>query len=171
MPQYGLSGVYSQMKHYNKLILGIFIVLTIMIITSCSSVVNYQNSIFQDENKIVENVDSYTYRSRIGKSRGNKYDVKFASFSGMDTIYKIKSDGENDVVFAFESVIEDGEFKVVLITPDDEIINLVNGTKEGNERIKIKEGVNRIKLVGKKAKGEIKLKIDSGEDIAIKRVD
>ena len=68
------------MKHYNKLILGIFIVLTIMIITSCSSVVNYQNSIFQDENKIVENVDSYTYRSRIGKSRGNKYDVNLLPF-------------------------------------------------------------------------------------------
>ena len=46
----------------------------------------------------------------------------------------------------------------MLITPDDEIINLVNGTKEGNERIKIKEGVNRIKLVGKKPKGKLSLK-------------
>lgn len=48
----------------------------------------------------------------------------------MDTIFKITSDGQNDVVINFEAVITKGDFKVVLITPDDEVINILHGTKK-----------------------------------------
>jgi len=70
-----------------------------MAITSCSFVTNYQKSIFDDENKIADEGDSYTYSTRQGKSAGNEANIKFASFSGMDTIFEITSTGENDVVF------------------------------------------------------------------------
>ena len=159
------------MKICNKLVLGILVMLAIMNITGCSSVANYKNSIFDDESKIINQGDSYTYLTRLGKSIGNEAGIEFTSFSGTDTIYRIVSDGENAVVFSFESIVDKGDFKVVLITPDDEVINIVDGIKEGSETILLKEGTSRIKLVGKKAKGEIKLKIESGENVDIKGAD
>lgn len=159
------------MRSYNKLILWMLVILVVINITACNSVVKYQNSIFHDKSKIVREGDSYTYKSKIGNGRGDEYDIKFTSFSGMETIYMIESDGENDVIVAFEAIVKDGEFKVVLITPDDEIINIVNGTDEGNKTIKIKEGVNRIKLVGKKAKGDISIKIHAEDGVKIKKID
>src|SRR5690554_3724397 len=104
------------MKQYNRLALGILVILAVIMITSCSSVADDQNSIFYDDSKIVKQADSYTYLTQTGKRTEKETNTKFTSFSGMDTIYKIKSDGENEIVFAFESVIEDGEFKVVVIT-------------------------------------------------------
>lgn len=159
------------MRSYNKLILWMLVILVVIIIVACNSVARYQSSIFYDESKIVREADSYTYRSKIGNGRGNEYDIKFASFSGMETIYRIESDGENDVIVAFEAIVQEGEFKVVLITPDDEVINIVNGTDEGNQTIKIKEGVSRIKLVGKKARGNISIKIHAEDGVKIKKID
>ena len=159
------------MRSYNKLILWMLVILVVMNIAACNSVVKYQSSIFHDESKIVREADSYTYGSRTSNSRGNEYDIKFASFSGMETIYRIESDGENDVIVAFEAIVQEGEFKVVLITPDDEVINIVNGTDEGNQTIKIKEGVSRIKLVGKKAKGEVSIKIHAEDGVKIEKID
>lgn len=162
------------MKAYNKWVLGILIAFAILITAGCSSVARYQNSIFHDQDKIVKEADSYKYLARIsnnGKGNNNEYDVKFTSFSGMDTIYTIKSQGENDVEFTCKSVVEDGEFKAVLITPDDEVIEIVNGTEEVNKTITIKDGLNRIKLVGRKAKGQISIEINAPEDVHIKKVD
>ncbi|NLI61301.1 MAG: hypothetical protein GX375_07730 [Clostridiales bacterium] len=163
------------MRTYSKLMLGILLTLAIMIVSGCSSVTLYQNSIFDDEKKIAKDADSYLYVSRVGskieEGKENENHVKFIGFTGMDTIYKINSQGENDLLFTFESTIEDGAFKVVLVSPDDKILNIVDDTKEGNQTVKITEGVSRVKLVGKKAKGEISIKIDWTEGVDIKRVD
>ena len=159
------------MKRYNKLLLGALAILVAMAITSYNSVTNYQKGIFDDENKIAEEGDSYTYSIRQGKSAGNEANIKFTSFWGMDTVFEITSAGENDVVFNFESVIDNGDFKVVLITPDNEVVNILEGTKKVSETISLKDGTSRIKLVGRKARGEIKIKIDSGENVDIKGTD
>jgi len=154
----------------NKLILSILLVAT-MLIMGCSFVSNYQKSIFDDEKKIIKDSDSYTYGIRKGNATGNEFNIKFSSFTGMETIFKLKSDGENHIIVDYESVVKDGQFKVVLITPDDEVIDIVNATKEGKEKFDLKDGVSRIKLVGKKAKGEISIKIDSSDNVEIKRVE
>lgn len=162
------------MKGYNKLALIALATLVAVVITGCSPVTNhhrivdYQKNVFDDENKIVVQGDSYTYSTKKGKCIGNEADLKFASFSGMDTIFKITSDGQNDVVINFEAVITKGDFKVVLITPDDEVINILHGTKKGSETIALKEGTSRIKLVGKNANGKIRIKIVSEENVYIK---
>ena len=125
------------------------VILVVIIIVACNSVARYQSSIFYDESKIVREADSYTYRSKIGNGRGDEYDIKFTSFSGMETIYMIESGGENDVIVDFKAIVKDGEFKVVLITPDDEIINIVNGTDEGSKTIKIKKELTALSLLVK----------------------
>ena len=44
----------------------------------------------------------------------------------------------------------------------------MNGTDEGNTTITLKEGVSHIKLVGKKAKGEVSIKIHAEDGVKIK---
>ena len=159
------------MRSCNKLVLGILVMLAIMINAGCSSVVSHQDSIFDNDSKIIAQGDSHTYKSRLGNITDKETEIKFNSFSGSDTIYRIISDGESDAIFNFSSISDKGDFKVVLITADDEIINIVNGRGEGSESISIEDGTSRVKLIGKKAKGEIKLKIESGENVDIKVVD
>jgi len=146
-------------------------ILIIMFITGCSLASDYQNSIFVDDSKIIKEADSYVYGSRRGQVEGNQSNLEFINFTGMETIYKIKSHGKNDVVFVFDSIIKDGDFKVVVIPPDDEVINIINDTQEGSETVQIKEGISRVKLVGRKAKGEVTLKIDSNDNIEVEQVD
>ena len=108
-------GEIFKVRSYNKLILWMLVILVVINIAACNLWL-VPKSIFHDESKIVREADSYTYGSRTGNGRGNEYDIKFTSFSGMETIYRIKSDRENDVIVDFEAIVEDGEFKVVLIT-------------------------------------------------------
>lgn len=42
---------------------------------------------------------------------------------------------------------------------DDKIINVLNGTERGSKEIIFKEGINRIKFLGRKAKGKIDIDI------------
>lgn len=147
------------MKRHNK-VFFVFLIFIIITITGCNSVTNYQNSVFDDEDKIVEDKDSYTYKKRIGKTVENEIDLKFSLFTGIETINRIKVNEEKEIIFTFQSTIDDGDFKVVLITPEDEIINILEGTSEGTESITLKKGTSKIKLVGKKAKGEVKINFE-----------
>lgn len=159
------------MKNISKRMLVIIVILTAIIITGCSSAARYQDSIFDDEEKIISDGDSYTYKQRIGNNSKDKLDIKYTSFSGMETIYKITTKEESEITFDFESEVEKGDFKAVLIMPDDQVINIINGAQEGNETLQLKEGTSRLKLVGSKAKGHIKINIKPSKDIEIKKVD
>jgi hypothetical protein len=158
------------MNGLDKKLLIIIILLLSVIIAGCSPSVRYQNSIFDDEEKIIANRDSFTYRHRIGNNSEDELDLKYASFSGIETVYKITTEEKNNVTFDFESEVEKGDFKVVLITPDSQVVDIIHGTHEGSETIPIKEGISKIKLVGKRAKGHIKIKISADKDVEVEEV-
>lgn len=138
----------------------IILVLTAIVMTGCTSGSRYQKSVFNDDDKIINGEDSYTYKKRIGNMVKDRIDMKFGTFTGIDTVNKIKAEKDDDIVIKFESKIDKGDFKVVLITPDDKIINILEGTSEGTKTIPIKKGLNRIRVVGKEAKGKVKIEID-----------
>lgn len=146
------------MKKYSRLILFILIIIVSMTIVGCNST-DYQSSIFDDENEIVKKTNSYTYRSKKGTAEDDKINLEFASFTGKDTVYKIRVDKESKVTFHFDSKIDKGDFKVVVVTPHDKIINVLNGTERGSKEIILEEGTNRIKFLGRRAKGKIDIDI------------
>lgn len=155
------------MKNYYKLIIPLLALFITTSIAGCKSISRYQESIFNDEKKIVKEGDSHTYKTRLGSIKNNETDIKFTSFTGSETIYKFKADEENNITFNFNSTINNGDFKVVLITPEDEIINIIYGQEEGSETILLKKGISRMKLVGNKANGEINIYIDAEKEIKI----
>lgn len=133
--------------------LFLLVIAMMMGLVGCNAMEKKQNSIYDNDEKIIQQVDSYTYTKRISTTRNNVTKMRFQSFSGMETIYRKKH--VESVVFEYDISIQDGDFKVVLVTPEKEVVTLVDGSEKGSEIIELKNGENKIKIVGKAAKGTI----------------
>lgn len=102
--------------------------------------------------------DSCTYLYSKGTNESGDTDISF-KFSGMDTIWCINSKKEVDVVFKYNSVIKEGNFKIVLINTDDSISEIIDSSEEGEITHLINPGKTRIKIVGNKVSGSLKLRL------------
>lgn len=107
--------------------------------------------------------DNCTYLYSKGTNESGDTDISFR-FSGMDTIWGINSRKEIDVVFKYNSVIKDGDFKVVLINPDESISEILNGSEEGEITHLIKPGKTKVMIVGNKVSGSLKLRLCYNKD-------
>lgn len=116
------------------------------------------NKLFNDNNKIALNSDTYSIISKSGTNKDNKTNLNF-EFSGTDTIWEIESMKETKVTLSFKSKIENGKYKLVLITPSNDVITLCNKSSKKNKEITLKPGKTKIKMVGLSAKGNLNLEI------------
>jgi len=120
------------------------------------------DKIYDDNEWIAGEGDSYTYLFRVATKINNKSQMKF-NMSGMETLWEIEASKDNFIDIEYSSKISRGNFKVVLISPDNNLQTVFEGTGEGTIRAEILEGVNRIKVVGKNAKGSINIILISNE--------
>ncbi|MGL4731398.1 MAG: lipoprotein [Clostridium sp.] len=131
---------------------------------------NYQKSIYENDSKIIEKSDSYSYFNQVRSNIDGTLKSKF-KFTGMDTIYNLNTKDGGTISINYNANIISGKFKLVLINPDDEVTTIVEGTGKGTKKISLGNGESRLKLVGKNAKGDIKLSIDAKDDIEIEYLD
>lgn len=148
----------------------IFIVLSLSLfllgVGGCN-VSDYQKSIYSDNSKIAKEADSYTFNNRIGSTNKNETNIEFSAFTGMETIWIIEVKEEGSVSVNYESKIENGDFKTVLISPNGVLTNIFEQSKSGTSTLNLQKGKNRIKIVGNDAKGEVTLLIKIDEDMQI----
>lgn len=145
----------------------LFVLLVIFNVRGCSNFSSYQREIFDDNNKIISQSDSYSFRNRVGRTLGNESNIEFSFFTGMETIWKINASEKEDIRIEYNSSISEGDFKIVLITPENEVINIISQSGEGNKIIQLNKGSSRFKIIGRDAKGEIEIKIEGGENIKL----
>jgi uncharacterized protein YxeA len=124
------------------------------------------DDIYDNNNKITSIADSYAYRNRIGKNKNNETNLSF-QLSGMETLWEIKSDNESSILVDYFSQIQKGKLKLVIIQPDDSVQTIFEGSGEEKVEVLLKKGSNRIKVVGKNAKGEINFKILASDDLRV----
>lgn len=161
----------------NKKILTItitVIIVSIIIIGAVSFFIsnyggNYKKNIYGDNSKIITEYDTYSYNRQVCNNTDGKLKSKFR-FTGMDTIYKLDSEDGGVASIKYNVNITSGKFKIVLINPNDEITTVIEGTGEGTKDIELSSGESRIKLVGKDAKGEIEIDIDSNDYVKTNHV-
>jgi hypothetical protein len=159
------------LKLRNKVILCICILCLIGIIFSYSACDERKN-IYNNNNKILQDWDSYKYNSRICTSNSrDETNIKYSGFSGDDTIYILESKEDGEVTFNFDSIVNSGDFKAVLINPQKEMENIFEGTESGNKTIKLVKGKYRFKIVGRNAKGEISISTNKNNYIVITNCD
>lgn len=149
------------------IIVGVVASKVIIILESDKLGANERN-IYNNEEKILSERDSYSYLRKKLKDEENSINFKFVEFTGIDTAYDITCDKEIFVNLEYESEILKGEFKVLLITSNNEIVNILEGSNKGNNNIKIPTGDSKIRIVGNKSTGNLKINITSTNDMEIK---
>jgi hypothetical protein len=155
-------------KRNRKLIIFSLTVILLVTLTGCR-VSDYQSSIYNDNSKIIKQADSYNFKNRIGSTSNDKSEMKFGTFYGVDSIWSIDAKADDIVNIEYDLKIERGNFKVVLISPDNKVTTIAEGNKSGKEELKLQDGKSRVKVVGNNAKGAIKLSAKGGENVKIRK--
>ncbi|MCM0649139.1 hypothetical protein NBE98_12210 [Clostridium swellfunianum] len=146
-----------------------FLLLAGLVLSGCT-VSDFQKTVYNDDAKIAKKADSYNFKSRVGTTTSHRSEIKFGTFYGMDTLWSIDAKEQTEVTVDYDIKIEKGDFKVVLIGPDNKVITIVDGGKTGKQGIKVQKGNSRIKIVGRDAKGNIKIDITGDKNLKIKKL-
>lgn len=151
-----------------KLIALFLFCLAIVSLSGCSA---DRNSIYDDDKKIIKSADNSLSQMSVYNRSDNNFTMTARAFTGAKTVWSYNAKEEGDVTFSYSlSVSEGGNAKLVLITPDDEVIILsenVDNTvtdEMQSQTVSLKKGKHRIKIVGyDDPKLTLLLSVDVGE--------
>ncbi len=135
-------------KHF--ILLNLFL---LVLLFGCSNVA-IQKNVFDKDDEIIKQGDSYSYYSRLGTVSENTVNLSFKNFYGAETIFTIQDLEILNIEISYE--VSKGRFKVVLIDPNDEITII-----DESAVINLLEGEYRMKIVGDDATGNIDMTISS----------
>jgi len=116
-----------------------------------------QRKAFDSDKYVVKQVDSFTYAERVGRTVNSATDILFRSFSGTDTIVYIMAEAGDELILTYNSIISEGEFRIVLISPINDVSNILIHSEKGEKSFILEEGVSRIKFVGRESSGSVNL--------------
>lgn len=147
----------------------IFIAIIIIIVSlfiGCGN--SAVNNIYNDNNKIKSEADTFSLNESEETIESGVYKGKL-KLSGSGTIWTYESNEDIDLKVPYTLSVKNGKAKIVLISPDNKVINLVENTNKAtidgttSLTVPIKKGDNRIKVVGyEKADIDIELHIEKG---------
>ncbi|MBU1142425.1 MAG: hypothetical protein KKH92_02135 [Firmicutes bacterium] len=126
--------------------------LSLLILSGCVYVAD-SKKIYDDNEKIVTEGDTYTFIDRIGDVLEDEASLEVKGFYGTETIYTFENIEE--ITITITQDVNKGRFKVVLINPQNEI-TVLNGTST----ITMSDGKYRIKIVGENAFATIDITIE-----------
>ncbi|EHI98989.1 hypothetical protein CDLVIII_2333 [Clostridium sp. DL-VIII] len=143
----------------------------IIFISGCN--MNYNRAtvysdIYNDNDKIAKTSKDHIYTtSSITKNSDQNLSLKYSGFLGVDAIWNINSKDDGEITLDYDSNVNSGDFKVVLVNPNKEIENILVGTDHGSKTLKLSNGKYVLKLVGNNANGNIKLTISQSKNAEI----
>ncbi|GAA4653148.1 hypothetical protein GCM10023142_02860 [Anaerocolumna aminovalerica] len=142
------------------------VAIALLVLTGCTS--NLMNSIYNNEEKITSDTNSYNLNEAEQKIEEQKFSGTI-EFEGMDTIWTFNSEEDTEIDMTYLFKVSRGKAKLVLISPDETLTTLIETTKNSDAKdyavnqIPIKKGLNRIKLVAaNNAKIEFDININYG---------
>lgn len=157
------------MSFYKRVICFIILLPTLLLFSGCFGF--NMSGIYEDDTKIAAKADSRSFSHRLGSTSDNQSKITYDGFTGAETIWNIESESDGSITIEYNSQVDKGDFKLVIIDPQNKVENIFEYSGEGTEIIDIKKGKSRIKIVGKESKGEFSLKINKYNDgIVIRKV-
>ena len=128
------------------------------------------NEKYDDNEALVKSGDSNSTRGASSTKIGNRLSVLRTTMTGSRTLWRYSTNNDIDVTFSYSlSVTDGGKAKLVLITPDDEVIILAENTDNTtynemhSQTVSLRKGTNRIKIVGYDApQFDLVLSVDVG---------
>ena len=117
-----------------------------------------QGNIYDDDNIIARDSDSYNYHNRQGSVVNNVAEIK-CDLTGMDTLWSFTEQATKEMTLKYDIKLAKGDFKVVLVKPNKEVEVLVEGAGTGDISFTLESGKSAIKIVGRKSSVDLYLKI------------
>lgn len=139
----------------------------LFIFSGCSSVSREQKSMYNDNSLITKEGDTYNFTNRVGEIDDSKIEIKYGKFYGSQTIWIIEVEKQGEIEFDFNSKVNSGKFKGVLISPENEIINIFENDNEGSYKVQVSEGKYRFKIIGNDARGKVEVELELDNDMKI----
>ncbi|MEA5017195.1 MAG: hypothetical protein VB009_00580 [Erysipelotrichaceae bacterium] len=131
-----------------------------------------KTSIYYDDSKIAKQGDSYSYIKVVRLVVNSSVEIKFNSFTGKNSIYKIEA-AETDTISLYVKVKqESGNLKICLVDSNANVITLWENASDETLTFTVNAGENTIIMVGDDAKAEIAYSfIDKGNSAKINVID
>lgn len=150
-----------------KIILIIALILISVSLFGCQKISAYQKSIFDDDTKIVKEADSYFFQKKVGNHTKTKTDFDYEKFTGKFTLYNLNVNADTAYEFDYDITINGGRLKLVFVNPDDKVEIITDKTAKGKASINLKDGRNRIILIGDESGGSILLTMTESDGVNI----
>ena len=151
----------------NKRKYWIILFTLVMFLTGCSE--NYMASIYDNNKEISSDSNSFNLDVEEQSIDGQQFNAKINKIEGMDTIWTYEADDDMELDIKYLLNLKAGKVKLVLISPDNSVTNIIEEINQSDANdyavntMKIKKGLNRIKIVaGKNTSIEINVVISNG---------
>lgn len=152
----------------NKIKYVMIFILMSMLIIGCSK--NYMTSIYNDNEKISSDTNSFNLDVKEQSIDGQKFKGVIEKIEGMDTIWTYEADKDTMLDITYLLNVSSGKSKLVLIYPDSSVTTIIETTKDSEvvdyatNPLQIKKGLNRIKIVADENTSlEFNISIPNGE--------
>lgn len=126
-----------------------------------------KKNMYNNNDKIVQEDNNYTYITFGSNIKNNEIEVKYIGFSGIDTICFLEAREDTEITFNYDSTVNKGKFKAVLVNPKNEVENILEGSEQSSKIIKLTKGKYSFRNVGANADGKIKISVSSNSDVKI----
>ena len=154
------------MKKVISITVLLVLCLAMVLLSGCDD----PNAVYDDDATIAQSSDSRSASMSSRSTTSNEYKQK-VKITGTQTVWRYSARKDENITLSYLlSVSEGGKAKLVLITPDDEVITLIENvdntvyTEMTTQTISVKKGINRIKIVGyEDPKIELKLRVKVGQ--------
>lgn len=124
-----------------------------------SNVDDMYKNIYDDDSKIIVGDYGTCHYSGYEDATSTEAYGKFSMFYGKILLWKISAKSQAKLALDFNSDQIGGKFKVVLVTPDDSVIKIIEQPIEGNKTIDLPVGESCIFIVGYNANLEYSISI------------
>ncbi|MEG0550671.1 MAG: hypothetical protein RR554_05895 [Vagococcus sp.] len=133
--------------------------------SSCSRQKAFDDYDDQERGLNLQDAFEYDYKKKeIFTS--NKLDAK-VKFSGIDTLWELDCQKNDELVIAYKTENKTGKFKVLLVKPDQEMELIVENTETGTSTLEIPKGKNYIRIVGSQSEADIEMSYKVGTQTKI----
>lgn len=158
------------MRLREKFLLIYLLTIFLVVIGGCG-VSEDKKAIYNDNAKIAQPNDSFSYRTRQDTVDSNDtFKLIYSGFYGMETIWTLDAKDNGEVTFTCNSTVNNGDFKAVLVYPNQEVETIFTGNQQGDRKIQLTKGKYLFKLVGNNAAGETNISISKNQNVEITKV-
>ena len=150
------------------------IVLFSVILSSCSCILDtnhtrFSSDILEDESRMLQSGDSFFYRTRRATVTGEKANLSFNGFSGIETLFDLTCFEPSVISLTIDAQVNSMSYKIVLVDyTQQSVVTLLQGSGSITHTLTLHAGRYAVKMVGYTVQGSVTLQVNASDSIQVK---